>query len=181
MPSFPACLRTFRSALVAVVLAQLAGCTTASNSGVAKFLPLPPKSGFAAVYVGRPFGFRTSVFPVPIEVDGRPLVSLGPNDYTRIDLPPGRHTLGVPESYWTRTINGMPHAVDLTLESGKSYYLLPTRWAENVRPGIAMVGNVVVPTTTADGHSSFSVQTIASAGAPPPAFLELSYVTPVPN
>jgi hypothetical protein len=180
MPSFRISLRESKGLPVAVFLALLAACSTLPNSR-ANFSSSPPKQGFGAVYVGRPFGFQTSVFPIPVELDGRPLVSLGPNEYTRVEVASGRHKLGVPESYWTRTINGIPHAVDLTVESGKSYYLLPTRWGENPHTQVVVMGNMAVPESTADAHSSFSVQTIASVGEPPPAFLKLTYVAPAPN
>jgi hypothetical protein len=181
MPSFRISLGESKGVSVAVSLALLAACSTLPNSGTANFSPSPPKQGFGAVYVGRPFGGNVSVFPVPVELDGRPLASLGSNDYTRVEVASGRHKLGVPEGFWTRAINGIPHAVDLTIESGKSYYLLPTNWGENEHTQVVVLGNMAVPEQTADAHSSFSVQTATSAGAPPPAFLKLSYVAPAPN
>src|SRR5690242_10996565 len=70
-----------------------------------------PKPGSGAIYIGRPFGWNTSVFPLPVEINGQPLVSLGPNQYTRIDVRPGRHTIAVPDNFWTRAISGNPHPV----------------------------------------------------------------------
>src|SRR5262245_50090764 len=128
MPSFPGFLRRLTPA--ALLLGLLGGCASVPESGggatAAKFSASPPKPGFGAVYVGRPMGWRTTVFPLPIEVDGRPLASVGPNEYARAELPPGRHSVAVPESYWTKVINGIPHPVEFTVEAGKSYYLLPT-------------------------------------------------------
>src|SRR5262245_25671572 len=119
-----------RLAPVTILLGLLCGCTSVPESGAgataAKFSPAPPKPGFGAVYVGRPMGWRTTVFRLPIEVDGRPLASVGPNEYARAELPAGRHSVGVPESYWTKVINGVPHPVEFTVEASKSYYLLPT-------------------------------------------------------
>jgi hypothetical protein len=179
--SFHISVGNCRLVSVAASLALLAACSTLPNSGTANFSPLSPRQGFGVVYVGRPFGGGVSVFPVPIELDGRPLASLGPNDYTRVEVASGRHKLGVPEGFWTRAINGIPHTVDLSIESGKSYYLLPTIWAENPHTQVVVTGKMAVPESTADAHSSFSVQTIAAAGEPPPAFLKLSYVAPSPN
>ena len=119
--------------------------------------------------------------PLEIELDGRPLVQLGFNEYTRIELRPGRHSVGAPDSFRTRATAGTPHAVQLTIEAGKTYYLLPSRWVENVRPTITMVGTTPVATTTADRHSSFTVQASLSSAAPPAAFLPLSFVAPPAN
>jgi hypothetical protein len=95
MQAFRAFLRKLRGATFTVALAPLAACSTLPNSH-ANFTPEMPKPGHAALYIGRPFGGETSMFAVPIELDRRPLVSLGPNDYTRIELSPGPHTVGVP-------------------------------------------------------------------------------------
>jgi hypothetical protein len=186
MSSFPGFLRRLApvALLLGLLVSLLGGCASVPESGggagatAAKFSPSPPKPGFGAVYVGRPMGWRTTVFQVPIEVDGRPLASVGPNEYARTELPAGRHSVGVPESYWTTVINGIPHPVEITVESGKSYYLLPTEWAGREHTSIVMVGTVVVPTRTAESHSSFSVQTIAPAGEPPAAFAGLTAAAP---
>jgi hypothetical protein len=114
---------------------------------------------------------ETSVFPLPIEVDGKPVASLGPNQYTRVELPPGRHHIGAPDTYGTRVIAGTPHPVDLTIQPGKTYYLLPTRWAGNPRTTITTVGTMAIPEVTAESHSSFSVQSSV-----PSDFLQLTYV-----
>jgi hypothetical protein len=36
-----------------------------------------PKPGFAAVYVGRPYGWNVSYIPLSVELNGRPLAQLG--------------------------------------------------------------------------------------------------------
>jgi hypothetical protein len=166
---------------IGVLGGLLGGCVTTQTSGAGSFSATPPKAGHAAVYVGRPHGWNTSLIPLGIELDGQPLVRLGINEYTRIELRPGRHSIGSPDTYLTTITAGTPHAVQLTIEAGKTYYLLPSRWVENVRPTITMVGTTPVPTTTADRHSSFTVQTSAPGAKPPEAFLTLSYVPPAQN
>jgi hypothetical protein len=121
------------------------------------------------------------LIPLGIELDGQPLVRLGVNEYTRIELRPGQHSIGSPDTYLTTITAGRPHAVQLKIEAGKTYYLLPSRWVENVRPAITMIGTTPVATTTADAHGSFSVQTSTPSAKPPEAFLTLSYVSPTEN
>ncbi len=162
----------------AIALTQFAGCATTPNSGSSQFQAAAPKAGFGAVYVGRPFGWNTSVIPLEIELDGRPLAELGINQYTRIELPPGRYKIGAPNSWRTRSTAGTPHPVEVVVEPGKVYYLLPTRWVENVRPAVTMIANQVVATRTGDAQSSFSIKASAATAEPPPEFLNLSPVAP---
>ena len=103
----------------AIALTQFAGCATTPNSGSSQFQAAAPKAGFGAVYVGRPFGWNTSVIPLEIELDGRPLAELGINQYTRIELPPGRYKIGAPNSWRTRSTAGTPHPVEVVVEPGK--------------------------------------------------------------
>jgi hypothetical protein len=128
------------------------------------------------VYIGRPFGPNTSIFSLPVEVDGKPLISLAPNQYATLELPPGPHSIGVPDETWTRAIAGIPHPVELVVDSGKSYYLLPSRRYEDAGYKFSSVGSVIVPERTAVTHSSFSVQTAGMNAAPPAAFNQLAYV-----
>ena len=111
----------------AIALTQFAGCATTPNSGSSQFQAAAPKAGFGAVYVGRPFGWNTSVIPLEIELDGRPLAELGINQYTRIELPPGRYKIGAPNSWRTRSTAGTPHPVEVVVEPGKVYYLISCR------------------------------------------------------
>jgi hypothetical protein len=163
-----------------VLGAYLALCAVACFSGTANaqtgFAPKAPTPGFGAIYVGRPFGWHTSVFPLPIELDGKPLVSLGPNQYTRVEVRPGNHTVAVPNNFWTHAITGNAHPVAVNVRAGTSYYLEPTRWQTNERPSIAIVNAIAIPTTTADRQSSFSVH----AGNPPSTFSGLAF-TPSAN
>jgi Protein of unknown function (DUF2846) len=174
-------MRAVPAVLLVLGVGVLGGCVTAQTPGAGTFSAAPAKAGHAAVYIGRPHGWNTSLIPLEIELDGRPLVQLGFNEYTRIELRPGRHSVGAPDSFRTRATAGTPHAVQLTIEAGKTYYLLPSRWVENVRPTITMVGTTPVATTTADRHSSFTVQASLSSAAPPAAFLPLSFVAPAAN
>jgi len=137
---------------------------------------MPPKAGYAAVHIGRPPGFNVSVFAVPIQVDGKPLMSLPPGQYTTVELPPGPHTVSSPNEVWTRAISGTPHPVDFVVEAGKSYYLLPKRWYESDGSyTYTMVGAAVVPDKKAYSHSTFSVQVAAASDAPPTEFKQLTY------
>jgi hypothetical protein len=153
----------------------LVGCSSMPTPD-ANFVQAPGKAGFGSVYIGRPFGFHTSVFPLPIELDGKSLVSLAPNNYTRVELPPGRHVVAVPNTAWTRAIAGIPHPVDVTVEAGKSYYLMPSRWAGESYYSVTMINGMAIPRQQAVGHSSFSVKAVASSAAPPPDFAKLTYV-----
>lgn len=122
--------------------------------------------------------FHTSVFAVPLEVDGKPLASLGADQYVRVELPAGPHAIGAANNAWSRAINGVPHPVQLTVEAGKIYYLLPTRWAGESRMNIIMVNGMAIPEQTAVGHSSFSVQVGSPGALPPAAFQKLSPARP---
>jgi hypothetical protein len=171
-----------RAVLVALLMSSvLGGCVTTQTPGAGTFSATPAKPGHAAVYIGRPHGWNTSLIPLGIELDGQPLVRLGINEYTRVELRAGQHSIGSPDTYLTTVTAGRPHAVKLAIEAGKTYYLLPKRWVENVRPVITMVGTTPVATTTGDPHSSFSIQTSTPSSKPPDAFLALSYVPPKEN
>jgi hypothetical protein len=146
-----------------------------SNCG-AEFRPCSRSGRYASVYIGRPFGSGTSIFSLPVQIDGKPLISLAPNQYTTVELSFGPHSIGVPDEAWTRAIAGIPHPVELAAESGKTYYLLPSRRFEDAGYKFSPVGSVVVPERTAVTHSSFSVQTAGVNAAPPAEFSQLAYV-----
>jgi hypothetical protein len=164
-----------RVVVTGLALDLLAGCSSVpSQTAATSFTPAPPRAGLASVYIGRPFGGNTSIFSLPIEVDGKPLISLAPNQYTTIELPPGPHSVAVPDQAWTRAISGIPHPVAVSVEAGKAYYLLPSY--EDAGYRFTSVGSAVVPERTAVGHSSFSVQTAAANAAPPAEFSQLNFV-----
>lgn len=163
---------------VGLALHVLTACSSIHNQSVAAgglFVPLPPKAGYATVYIGRPFTYHTSVFALPIQVDDKPLVSLPPGQYTAVQLAPGPHSVGSPNEYWTRVISGVPHPANFTVEAGKAYYLLPKRWGEDAGYSYTMVGSVVVPQRTATAHATFTVHAAAASATPPPEFDKLSF------
>jgi hypothetical protein len=176
MTSISPLLGKFACLLGTCLALCFATCSAGTANAQAGFAPIAPKPGFGAIYIGRPLGWNTSLFPLPVELNGKPLVSLSPNHYTRVEVRPGRHTVTVPNNFWTRAISGNPHQVAVNVQAGASYYLQPTRWLTNERPSIAVINGIVVPTRTADPQSSFSVH----AGAPPPAFSGLAF-TPSAN
>jgi len=166
--------------LGAIALLPVAGCSsipsgdTAALPAASVFAVTPPKPGYGVVYVGRPRSGNTSIFSVPLELDGKPLASVGFDKFIRVELPPGRHQIVAVNDTWSRAINGIPHPVDLTVEPGKVYYLLPKRWAANPGMTITMIGSMAIPEQKAEGHSSFSVQESPPTAAPPPQFLQLT-------
>jgi hypothetical protein len=163
------------------MLNLLTSCSAIHNQttgATATFVPVPPKAGHATVYIGRPFTFHTSVFALPIQVDGKPLTSLPPGQYATVDLPPGPHSVGSPNEAWTRMISGVPHPAEFVVEAGKAYYLLPKRWGEDAGYTYTMVGSVVVPQRSSVAHATFSVHVAAAGAATPPEFAQLTYKAP---
>jgi hypothetical protein len=155
---------------------QLCGCAGMVESG--NFSPSAPKPGFAAVYVGRPYGWNVSYIPLSVELNGRPLAQLGISTYTRIELRPGTYKLAAADTYMTKVTYGKPVPLDLRVEAGKSYFLLPTRRVENVRPFVQIINNYAVTTQTGDVYGGFAVEKPASGNHAPAEFAKLSYVAP---
>ena len=176
----------FKRAIFVAALAHLAGCVTnagteatgthptPTDTAATAFAPQPPQSGFGVAYVGRPSGFNTSVFPVPIELDGRPLASIGPGRYVRVELSPGPHVITARNDWWSRAINGKPFPAGFTVEPGKIYYLLPKRWLGPPQNSIATIGNAVIPHQTVRFEGTFSVQASAPDAPPPQEFFSLT-------
>lgn len=154
------------------IINLLAACQSTSNQTGATIAPVAPRAGYASLHIGRPSGVNVSVFPLAIHVDGKPAASLSPGQYTIIEVAPGKHSIGVPDGTWNRAIAGTPHAAEFAVESGKTYYALPTQRYEDAGFQVSMVGSVAVPHRTAVGHNSFAIQ---SAG-PPAEFGKLTYV-----
>jgi len=172
-----------RGALVGAALLSLTACVTNSGGETATtnpssvaptFAAMPPKPGFGVAYVGRPSGRNVSLFPVPIELDGQPLASIGPGRYVRVELPPGPHVVNARGDWWSHAINGKAYPANFTVEPGKVYYLLPKRWLGPPQNNIAIVGSAVVPHQTVALEGTFSVQASTLAAAPPSEFLELT-------
>jgi hypothetical protein len=164
----------------AVLLTLTAACSTVPNNAgdaaatAVPFAPVAPRPGYGAAYIGRPMTMNTSVFAVPIEVDGKPLVSLGPDQYVRVELPPGSHRIATADTLWSRSINGRPHPAEVNVESGKTYYLEPTQWSEGGHFTIIYVNGMAIPEQAAVLQSTFSVQ----VGTPPADFVKLTRVEP---
>ena len=94
--------RSARLLAVGLALHFLTACSSIHNQTVAAggvFVPVPPKAGYATVYIGRPYTFHTSVFALPIHVDDKPLMSLPPGQYTAVELVPGPHSVGSPNEH----------------------------------------------------------------------------------
>jgi hypothetical protein len=167
-----------RRGLLALVgtLPWLWGCVTAGESA---FSTTPPKAGFAAVYVGRPHGWNTSYIPLSIEISDRPLASLGPGSYTRIEVRPGRYIIAPADTYMTKVTFGIPRPKEFNAQPGKIYYVLPISWVENLRPGLMISGGkypVATATTEGDRYGSFEVQEKSPADSAPTPFANLSAV-----
>lgn len=158
-------------------LAVLAGCATGPDAQSIQTLTAGPKAGHGVVYIGRPSGWNVSYVPLSVELDGRSLAQLSVNTYTRVELPPGTYKVAATDSYMTKITYGTPRPLHLKVDAGKSYYVLPTRSVENVRPNIQVIGTHVVAGTTGDTFGSFAVEPTAPGGTPP-AFAQLSFVAP---
>jgi hypothetical protein len=155
----------------------LSACAGLPGPDAAKFSVSAVKPGLAAVYIGRPYGWNVSYVPLSVELDGRPLAQLGIKTYTRVDLAPGTYSLAAPNAVMTRATYGTPRPLQMKVEAGRSYFVLPTHAVENVRPAIQVIGTVMVPTKTADVFGGFAVQA-GAGGAAPSEFAELTYVAP---
>jgi len=170
-----------RVPIICLTILGLSACAGLPGAESAKFFASPPKPGQAAVYVGRPHGWNVSYIPLSVELDGRALVQLGINTYTRIELPPGTYKLAAADTYLTKITYGVPRALQMKVEAGRSYFVLPTRSVENVRPAIEVIGKNVIPTQTGDVYGGFAVQVVGAGNAAPSEFAQLSYVAPEPN
>ncbi len=157
-------------------LPWLSGCVTGGGS---EFSATPPKTGLAAVYVGRPLTWHTSLVPLSIEINGQPLTALAPGSYTRIEVRPGRYSIAAADTYMTKITFGMPRPLELSVQAGKVYYVLPISWMENQRPGMMLaMGKYPVATTEGDRYGSFAVQEKVPSDPAPTPFAKLSQVAP---
>jgi hypothetical protein len=165
-------------AAVCGLLLQLSACANSVVPGPesAKVLASGPKAGFAALYVGRPYGWNVSYIPLSVELNGQPLAQLDIKTYTRVELRPGTYRLAAADTYMTSITYGKPVPLDLRVEAGRSYFVLPTRRVDNVRPAIQIINKTVVTTQTGDVSGGFALQKPGAKGQPPSEFTELSYV-----
>jgi hypothetical protein len=159
-----------------LILDLLAACSSVPNQTDATISPAPPRPGYASLYVGRPPGRNVSIFPLAILVDGNPLMSLAPGQYTTVELPTGKHSIAVPDETWTRAIAGNPHPAEFVADSGKIYYALPTHWYTDGGYRTSMVGSIAVSDRTAVTQNSFTIQTATAKMDPPADFSQLTYV-----
>lgn len=134
LPDFAGCTIAMRMpiAITYLVLLCLSACAGLSGDVSAKFSASPPKPGHAAVYIGRPHGWNVSYIPLSVELDGRPLAQLSINTYTRIELPPGTYKLAAADTYLTKITYGLPRALQMKVEAGRSYFVLPTHSVERI-------------------------------------------------
>lgn len=89
------------------------------------FVDRPPASGRGVVYIGRPDGRDVSLVPLQLELDGRSLVGLGLNEYTRVELPPGNYRFAAADAYLTWISFGTPVPLEFKVEEGVRYFLVP--------------------------------------------------------
>ncbi len=75
-----------------------------------------PKDGKSLVFIFRPSGAAFAV-RLPVNVDDKPIATLGAHDFGFVNLDPGKHSFKI--------VNGTSKAFlfDLTTEPGKTYYL----------------------------------------------------------
>jgi hypothetical protein len=119
-----------------------------------------------------------SHFSLPIEIDGKSATSLSPGEYTVVELAPGRHTISVPDEYWSRAIAGTPHPAEFAVESGRKYYALPTHWYADAGTQVSVVRSVAVAEQVARPHNSFEVKPATPNAGSPAEFSQLSYRVP---
>ena len=64
--------------------------------------------------------------PLAMELDGRRARNIGMGEYTRVEVPAGRHSISPYNGYWTRVTFGIPHPVEVQVRR-KAYYLVPKK------------------------------------------------------
>ncbi len=156
----------------------IAGCATRSPSGAGPTNDRPPTDGRAAIYIGRPYTADTSFIPLQLELNGRPLASVGMNEYTRVDVTPGTYKLAAADVYLTWISFGTPIPSEVTAQAGGRYFVIPRSYEGPPRMGVGVNGNLVVPTTSAKRWGALDV-TENTPGTPIPGrFNGLTYVAP---
>jgi hypothetical protein len=168
--------RHLASLMISILL--VAGCATRSPSGAGPTNDRAPTDGRAAIYIGRPYTADTSFIPLQLELNGRPLASVGMNEYTRIDVPPGTYKLAAADVYLTWISFGTPIPTEVTAQSGDRYFVIPRSYEGPPRMGVGVNGNLVVPTTSAKRWGALDI-TQNPPGTPIPSrFSGLNYVAP---
>jgi hypothetical protein len=159
-----------------IVLSGLVGCSSLPNQAETSTGPTPPRQGYASLYIGRPSGPNVSHFSLPIEIDGKSVISLAPGQYTAVELVPGKHTISVPDEYWNRVIAGTAHPAEFAVESEKRYYALPANWYADAGYQTSVVRSVAVSERVALPHNSFEIRPAAANAGSPAEFGQLTYV-----
>jgi hypothetical protein len=167
-----------RLALLSISLLLVAGCASRTPTGAGPTNDMPPTDERAAIYIGRPYTADTSFVPLQMEVNGHRLASVGMNEYTRIDVPPGTYKLAAADVYLTWISFGTPIPTEVTAQAGGRYFVIPRSYEGPPRMGVGMNGSLVVPTTTAKRWGALDVTEIPPGAAIPAAFNGLSYVAP---
>jgi hypothetical protein len=153
-------------AAMVVVFALMSGCgTTTPTRGSDAFVDRPPASGHGVVYIGRPDGKEVSLVPLQLEIDGRSLVGLGVNEYTRVELPPGRYRFAAADVYLTWIWFGTPVPLEFQVQEGVRYFLTPVSREGHYQSGVG-----------AKRYGSFSFSDARDGQPAPRQFNGLTYV-----
>ncbi len=110
-----------------------------------------------------------------VELNGQPLVTLNPDEYTRLELRPGTYKLAIPEKF----LGSKSVPVEMTVESGMRYFVLAVDREENVRPTLTFVGTLPVFMPRGTLHSTFSIYPVDSSNAAPSVFERMFFGPPV--
>ena len=172
-------MHTSIAVAVSVLCLLVTACATKPSSDAAAFVDKPPSDGTGVIYVGRPDAPDVSVVPLQLEINGRPLVSIGPNQYTRIEVLPGTYRLAAADVYLTWITYGTPTPVELDTKAGVRYFVQPRSWAGRPQFGVGTAGKLIIPTiTTAQRHGTLHVYEKDVGEAAPVQFNGLVYVAP---
>lgn len=116
--------------VMGLVLTLLAGCAVTSPNMQHPLIESNASAPFATVYFLRPYPERVMGYadnPVNVQWDGQKLLTLGKGEYTTLHLKPRSAPLTLRSEslvgpHWTH--RDMVHSRMLTVEAGKTYYLL---------------------------------------------------------
>jgi hypothetical protein len=110
-------MRKIRNFTLALMVILVSSSVLWAQDSSEKAKTLLPKADKSLVYVIRPSSY-SFVLKFPVDVDEKPIATLGAKDFGFINLDPGKHSLKV--------VNGTSKAslLDLETEPGKVYYLV---------------------------------------------------------
>ena len=113
-------------ALVAGVLVAACAAHTTDPSLDAAAKTFRAAAGQACVYVVP----TSSTYEVTVRLDGRKVGTLGTENFLRLDVPPGRHTLSAaPDSLLPTVTGAPPENLTVEAEAGQCYFLR-TVWTD---------------------------------------------------